>query len=372
MAAQVKITANTTDAQQKVQRLRKEVERLDREARKPKKIRVQGGTTGRLSGIGSNDLAKATAKGNLMADSLKSIVALVVRGLAPVLGRIAADASGQVDKFGTLGARLEKYLQNLSTYVHPEKEALERADRMDALDDERRSHNSKSIAEEMAYSRAFTQIAGVNGNAIVDRLQALLDMATSGNFDDMEKAWGKLQGFGLTWQDLQDSSTWEVLAKMLDAYKTAGADGQNELTPAMQEIVGVRNMGAIRKAGEGEDLRTRAQRYEQEFNTRIPPEMVQRILEAADASEAVRIIAEIEGLKIPDSAMVHVTNAANQKLDTAENDTRMLTTNGDAAALAGEMLSELLHVVQLPLDLIETQILERFPGLRLVLGKPKE
>jgi hypothetical protein len=91
---------------------------------------------------------------------------------------------------------------------------------------------------------------------MVDRLQAVLDMATSGNMQEMDKAWGLLNGMGITWDDVEKGSTWEVLSKMLGAYHAAGADGVNELEPAMQQIFGKRQMAAIRKIGDGTEMQS--------------------------------------------------------------------------------------------------------------------
>jgi len=43
--AVVKITGDTRDAQSKVQKLRKEVDRLDKECKKPKKVKIDGKAT---------------------------------------------------------------------------------------------------------------------------------------------------------------------------------------------------------------------------------------------------------------------------------------------------------------------------------------
>ena len=194
--AQVKITANTRDAQQKVQKLRKEVERLDRDAKKPKKVNVQGKSVlGKIGGgVGS---ALSVAGGNIMSQIIQGMMRYI-----PAVTRVSAGLLGKalgLKELETAVTRVTPKIRNLVTaieaYGSPGEEALERADKLDALDDERRSHNSKSLAEEFAYSRAFNNIAGVNGGQIVDRLQSVLDMATSGNAAEMEKAWGQLAGF---------------------------------------------------------------------------------------------------------------------------------------------------------------------------------
>ena len=91
--AKVKITGDTRDAQQKVTKLRKEVERLDREAKKPKKINVQGrgGITGALGKVGGGiGGALQVAGGNLISQfiqGLKQYIPAVLRVVSGSLGK---------------------------------------------------------------------------------------------------------------------------------------------------------------------------------------------------------------------------------------------------------------------------------------------
>lgn len=227
--AKVKITGDTKDAQQKVQKLRKEVERLDKEAKKPKKVTVTtGGVTGgvqqgRLSKWGhAGATAMGTLAGNIWTQAIQAIITY-----APAVGRLlgAGISDGAQQGVVKAGAALRRLFAGIEVYGNPASEALSRADKLDALDDERRSHNSASNAEEFAYSRAFTNVAGVNGQQVVDRLQSYLDMATSGVSSEMDKAWKILSGFGVTFEDIQKGSTWQVMSKMLAAYHAAGLDG---------------------------------------------------------------------------------------------------------------------------------------------------
>ena len=331
--AKVKITGDTRDAQQKVTKLRKEVERLDREAKKPKKINVQGrgGITGALGKVGGGiGGALQVAGGNLISQfiqGLKQYIPAVLRVVSGSLGK--ALGLEELEKAVTkVTPKIKNLVDVIETFGNPGEEALNRADRIDALDDERRSHNSKSLAEEYAYSKAFSNIAGVNGTQIVDRLQSLIDMATSGNISEMEKAWGQLRGFGVTYSDLEKGSTWEVLVKMLAAYRRAGLDGQNELEPALQQIVGKRQMAAIRKIGDGVELREQAQLLEKEFNTRIQDQ--QRILEEASKSEVTRAIADIQSMAIPTEGLHYINDEANSQLSLATLKTGMIGDTGTA------------------------------------------
>ena len=336
MAAEVKIKGNTRDAQQKVQKLRREVERLDREARKPKKVNIQGKSVlGKIGGAMGGVGAGAIAKGNLIADAIKGVLKQYIPAVARLGAGLLGEALGlkELEKAVTrVTPKVRNLVDVIETFGNPAEEALSRADKVDALDDERRSHNSQSLAEEYAYSKAFSNVAGVNGTQIVDRLQSVLDMATSGNVSEMERAWGQLQGFGVTWEDIQSGSTWQVLTKMLAAYNAAGADGSNELEPALQQIVGKRQMAAIRKIGDGTELQAQATQLQAEFNSRIPNQ--QAILEEAAKSEVTRAIAEIQNMAVPDEGLHHINDEANNQLSLANLRTGML---GDTKT-AGEAL----------------------------------
>lgn len=318
--AVVKIKGDTKDAQSKVQRLRKEVEKLDKETKKPKKITIQGqqGLMGKMNaGLGKMGVAIGTATGNLITAAIRQVINYI-----PAIGRIGGTSKTMSDWLGIedfeqrmvrLGPRLRRVFEGLEIFGNPGEEALKRADKLDALDDERRSHNSKSNAEEFGYSRAFSNIAGVNGGAMIDRLQAILDMATSGNMQEMDKAWGLLNGMGITWDDVEKGSTWEVLSKMLGAYHAAGADGMNELEPAMQQIFGNRRMAAIRKIGDGTEMKSQAALYMAYWAKVIKNE--EEILAEAAKSEIERTKAEIQGMAVGPDGTKFIGEGAQEILD---------------------------------------------------------
>lgn len=334
--AKVKITGDTKDAQQKVQKLRKEVERLDKEAKKPKKVTVatSGVQQGRLSKWGQ---AGATAIGTMAGNMWVQLVQALINYAPAALRLLEAGISdGAQQGVVKAGAALRRLFAGIEVYGNPAQEALSRADKLDALDDERRSHNSASNAEEFAYSRAFTNVAGVNGQQVVDRLQSYLDMATSGVSSEMDKAWKVLSGFGVTFEDIQKGSTWQVMSKMLAAYHAAGLDGQNELEYNMQQIVGKRQMAAIRKIGDGTEMNTQAAQFMAEFARLLPNEA--EILKAAGASEITRTIGEIHGMAIPNEGIPYVGIGAQEISDLAEFKAAML--GGNATEALGKLYAE--------------------------------
>ena len=360
MAAEVKITANTRDAQQKIQRLKKEVDNLDKLAKKPKTINVKG--NGKLGGVagaaGSAIGAGAVATGNLIADAIKGFIKQYIPSVARLSAGLLGKGFGlqELERAVTrITPKFRSLMDALDTFGNPGTEALDRADRIDALDDERRSHNSQSLAEEYAYSRAFSNIAGVNGSQLVDRVQALLDMATSGSISEMDRAWRQLDGFGVTYEDIQKGSTWQVLQKMLAAYAAAGADGENELEPNMQQIVGKRQMAAVRKIGDGTELAQQAAELTQEFNERIQNQ--QEILREAAQSEVTRAKADIQNMAIPEEGLHYINDEADNQLSTAELKTGMIGDVDKAGEAVGNMLSEVADIAEPAIQEIKNKLL---------------
>ena len=360
MAAEVKITANTRDAQQKIQRLKKEVDNLDKLAKKPKTINVKG--NGKLGGVagaaGSAIGAGAVATGNLIADAIKGFIKQYIPSVARLSAGLLGKGFGlqELERAVTrITPKFRSLMDALDTFGNPGTEALDRADRIDALDDERRSHNSQTLAEEYAYSKAFSNIAGVNGSQLVDRVQSLLDMATSGSISEMDRAWKQLNGFGVTYEDIQKGSTWQVLQKMLAAYAAAGADGENELEPNMQQIVGKRQMAAVRKIGDGTELAQQAAELTQEFNERIQNQ--QEILREAAQSEVTRAKADIQNMAIPEEGLHYINDEANNQLSTAELKTGMIGDVDKAGEAVGNMLSEVADIAEPAIKEIKNKLL---------------
>lgn len=360
MSAEVKITANTRDAQQKIQKLKKEVDNLDKLAKKPKTINVKGnGKLGSAIGAAGSAIgAGAVAKGNLIADAIKGFLKQYIPSVARLSAGLLGKGFGlqELERAVTrITPKLRSLFDALDTFGNPGVEALDRADRIDALDDERRSHNSQSLAEEYAYSKAFSNIAGVNGSQLVDRVQSLLDMATSGSISEMDRAWKQLDGFGVTYEDIQKGSTWQVLQKMLTAYAAAGVDGENELEPNMQQIVGKRQMAAVRKIGDGSELAQQAAELTQEFNERIQNQ--QEILREAAQSEVTRAKADIQNMAIPEEGLHYINDEADNQLSTAELKTGMIGDVGKAGEAVKNMLSEVADLADPAIQEIKNKIL---------------
>ena len=336
--AVVKITGDTRDAQSKVQRLRKEVDRLDKECKRPKKVKIDGKATFGQVFKGAALGSFVGTVGGKLATTLQGIITQNLPAVFNLLG----DMLGKQIKGSFIDIQLSwrKFKDLLPVYSNQSEEALKRGDSLDALDDQRRSHNSKDIAEQFAYNTAFSNIAGVNGGALIDRIQSVLDMATSGNMTEMDKAWKMLGGFGVTWQDIQKKSTWAIAQQMFKAYHAAGADGSNELQWGMQQIVGRRAMGAVRKIGDGSQMGQQAAQYMTEFRKRLPNP--QKLLEIVGESEFIRGLAALEQLIVPQNAHSFITKQANNQLSTQRDITDMLSGQKGGWTILGQTLAPIV------------------------------
>lgn len=340
--AKIKIQGDTKDAQSKIKALAKDLDKLEQKAKKPIKPNVKASTKSSVSAkeksmshqgnfgksFNKKDIFDSTVKSNMIGSAFggafMKVIDLVL-GSATELGkgfiRLTTGVSG-------LGSKLEKFQNALEIYNEPQKEALERADKIDALDDERRSHNTKTNAEEYGWSEAFVSESGANGQAVVDKLQSYLDMATSGDHDEMTKAWKNLNPIGIKWSEVEKGNTWEILAKMLKAYSEAGKDGMNELEPAFRQIFNSKQMGVIRKMGDGSKFTRKASLLKTEYDKSISPNE-SKILDAADEAEMIRAKAKIHDMAIPESGIKYIIEGAQHQLDSAKLNEQMLGDNAN-------------------------------------------
>lgn len=350
--AEIRLTANTRDAQSKVQKLRRDVDQLDRQCRKPKRITITGGLSGGLGGLASGrtggirnlgtmvksgakgiGLAASTAVGTFIGSAIGEVVSALM-AFSPAILRATSGITG-------VGMRLKKFMTVLEAYGHPQEEALKRANTLDALDDERRNHNTGKLSEEAAYRQAWEEQAGTFAPMMLDKVSDLMGQAKSGVMSEMLAAWGTLDLFGLTQEDLQ-KPVWEVMAKMLQAYNAAGQDGMNELEPAMQKLFSSKYMGVVRKMGDGSAYIARAQQlatYLQERGFDDPAN-----LDAAAKAELLQGLAKMEDLLLPATAHTFALEGAQNEYDTARLKTQMLgaTATADLAPLFNEVTGDLM------------------------------
>ena len=380
MAAEVKIKGDTRDAQAKIKQLQKEVDRLDKACRKPKKVNVStpgifgsfgagfAGSSGAAKNIAHYGsmvkmgakgigMAASTALGTFIGSALGEVVSALI-AFSPAILRATTGLTG-------VGMRLQKFMSVLETYGHPEQEALKRANNLDALDDERRNHRTATLSEEAGYSRAWTAVAGSAAPMMLDKVTDLIGQANSGVMSEMLAGWGVLDKFGIKQDDLT-KPVWEVVAKMLKAYNDAGLDGQNELEPAMQKLFSSKYMGIVRKLGDGTEFLQKSKIYAAEAAAG-----------GIDAPEAIKLAGEVEELQdkaamrdlaLPAGAYDFARQGANNVLDTATLRTMMLGASKEADEEFGKLFDAAKSDMT---SAVDTAASSDFPGASL-LKKAKE
>lgn len=321
--AVVKIKADTIDAQKNVQKLKSDVDALHKAASKRSSVKINGNVNGRST---TNTASKNTkSEGSSMGEAMAKASGLVstAKELVPVIGALGGVTAAFIgfERVGKmllgLPEKIGKYMELIEPITKPAATALGRGDSLDALDDERRSHNTASIGDEKAWQEAFKKQAGVNAEQLLQRGQSFFDMAISGSPEEMEKAWKILAPTGLKFDDLQNNSTWENLIRLIEAYAKAGEDGINELEPVMQKIFGRRGMDAIRKAGDGSQIRADYGALRETYAKWVEPNEAQ-VLALTNAAEMTRAKASIIDLGIPAGGESFITKGAEDILDVAK------------------------------------------------------
>ena len=156
-------------------------------------------------------------------------------------------------------------------------------------------HNSASNAEEYAWQKSMEEVIGAGQyEQVLNRVQNLIDMANSGSISEAEEALKKLEGSGLTMDDMKNSSSWAILQKLIEAY----AKGNFSAKQA-QDIFGPRAMGLIRKAGDGSGIRARYDDHYQHWMEKIEPHE-KATLDATEYAETVRNKAKALGYIVRD------------------------------------------------------------------------
>ena len=126
--AKVKLEANTQDAQKKIQKLRQEIDKLDKQVKSPKKYNLQtkglgvGSMAGGL-GLGGRAMGMTVAAGS----AIGGLAATALTKLVNVLG----SAIPALLKFGlgidNVNGLMEKWSHALESYSNAPQKALERA-----------------------------------------------------------------------------------------------------------------------------------------------------------------------------------------------------------------------------------------------------
>lgn len=340
--AKIKITADTKDAQAKVKKLKSDVLELQKTIQKRTTMQINADGSRRYTttetyhsagrgmktryssmdaSVNSSNRNQGSKGGGYLsavvggaAGSLASIVLNNIPLIVATLGKGIDALTMGATNLQSMGETLRKYMELGDAITNPAKGSLARGDSLDALDDERRANKSATLGDEVAWREAFTNQTGTHADQLLQRGQSFFDMATSGNPDEMEKAWKVLAPTGLTFSDLQSGSTWENLLKLIEAYHKAGEDGMNELEPVMQEIFGRRGMAALRKAGDGSAIRDNFTSLRKTYSEYVEPNE-KAVLDATDKAELTRSQAKIIDLGMPAGGERFIAQGADDILD---------------------------------------------------------
>ena len=283
-----KLTADTAQAQRQIQELSKKVDEFDKKTRKKRTITAST-STGKAASTASpkagGGMLGGSFGGGMLGGMIGSMnpVGMIAQNIPTLVGALGRVIPGVGDGLRELTNEIRGYVESLEVLERPHEEAMRRGDSLDALDDQRRMHNSASNAEEYAWQSAMEEVIGKgNYEQVLNRVQNLVDMANSGSISEAEDALKKLDGSGLTMDDMKNSSSWAILQKLIEAYSQGNLSAKQA-----QDIFGARAMGLIRKAGDGSAIKTKYDEQFQHWKTEIEP-YEQATLAATDYAETER------------------------------------------------------------------------------------
>ena len=329
--AKVELKANTQDAQKKIQKLRQEIDKLDKQVKSPKKYNLQtkglgvGSMAGGL-GLGGRAMGMTVAAGS-------AIGGLAATALTKLVGVLSA-AIPALLKFGlgidNVNGLMKKWSGALESYSNAPEKALDRAMQMDALDDEKRAHGTKSVGEEVAWYEAYKSIAGNDFNSmLLTKFETLLEQVKSGDVNAIEtvKQFDTMTGYTATgprgemeeeWaiaNHLNKMNTYEFMTEMLKGYNAALAKGDYSKTDAMLKLVGNRGISAIRKLGDLSTLEKDKADIQKQWESVLPPEVEQKLLQAASDAEKQAAMAKVFEYAVPESGLKNVATGAQTDYD---------------------------------------------------------
>ena len=334
-----KLTADTAQAQRQIQELSKKVDEFDAKTRKKRSISASTSGTGKAAAPttspkagGGGGMLGGSFGGGMLGGMIGGMnpFGMIAQNIPTLVGALGRVIPGVGDGLRELTNAIRGYVESIEILEKPHEEAMKRGDSLDALDDQKRMHNSASNAEEYAWQAAMGEVMG-NGNyeQVLNRVQNLIDMTNSGSISEAEEALKKLDGSGLTLDDMKNSSSWAILQKLIEAY----AQGNFSAKQA-QDIFGARAMGLIRKAGDGSGIRAKYDEHYQHWKTKIEP-YEQTTLEATDYAETVRNKAKALGYIVRDDGTL-IRQGADNEYSKAERDLTWLSSEDERAQALAE------------------------------------
>lgn len=328
--AVVSIKGDTKDAEKKIKALKQDIDKLDQSARKPKKVNVQTkgiGTSGisGQAGLGSKAMGMAVAGGSLMGGLAATAIQKLVNVLSAAIPALLKFGLGIDNVTGSMS----KWSKALEAYTNAPEHALQRADNMDALDDERRAHNSKTLAEEYAWTEAFTNVGGSEfKNQILTRVQSLVEQALGGDLSAIETiskldritgtTFSPTRGEEINEYALQshlgELSTHEIIAEILKNYHGAKESGDYSKVDAMEQLFGRRGMGVVNKLADVGDVERQKDLYVQKWNETHTNES--EIMAQAAKAEEIRSLGKVYQYGVPEGGEKYIETGAQNQADT--------------------------------------------------------
>lgn len=326
-----KLTADTAQAQRQIQELSKKVDEFDAKTRKKRSISASTSGTGKAAPTTSPKAGGGMLGGAFGGGMLGGMIGgmnplgMMAQNIPTLVGALGRLIPGVGDGLRELTNEIRGYIESLEVLERPHEEAMRRGDSLDALDDQKRMHNSSSNAEEYAWQKSMEEVIGAgNYEQVLNRVQNLIDMATSGSISEAEDALKTLAGSGLTIEDMKNSSSWAILQKLIEA----NAQGKLSVKQA-QDIFGARSMGLIRKAGDGSGIRARYADHYQHWKTEIEPHE-KATLEATDYAETKRNKAKAFGYIVRDDGSL-IRQGADEEYAKAERNLKWLSNEDERA-----------------------------------------
>ena len=330
--AEVKLTANTSDAQRKIKQLKQDIDKLDKQVKAPKKYNLQTkgfNTTSVAGGAGlsSKSMGMAVAGGSMLGGIAASAFSKLVNVLSAAVPALLKFGLG-IDNVNGL---MKKWGNALEAYSNAPERALSHADSMDALDDERRAHGTKTLAEEFGYSEAYRNVGGNEfNNQILTRIETLVEQAKAGNIEaiktistlDTYKGLtavgdrGEMQEEYAIGSHLHEMNTYEILAEILRGYHGAKQQGDYTKIDALTKFLGRRGIGIANKLGDVTDVERQAQLLAAKWNETHGNETA--IMNAAAESELIRSQGRIYNYGVPAGGEQNIITGANNEVEAAK------------------------------------------------------
>ena len=373
--AKFKIHADTKDAQAKIKDLQKQVRILEREAGKKKRVNMQSGfLSGGIQKVGAASVAMGSFVGGIGANLVSSAFSKLVNVLGAVIPLILKFGFG----FKNLVGMANKWTKALEAATNAPEHALAAADRLDALDDERRAHGNKTLGDEYAWDRAFKDVAGdAFKNQLIQRIENLKLTALGGDEESMrilsQLDEMRLENLGPQSNQiavptarigsrLAELSTHELFAEILDIYNKRKASGDYSTADVLEKLIGARGMGVVSKLGDTAALTERMQSYKSEWDkvfsgltdemiSKMSPAEVQqalkkarelesKMLEQADQSELIRGKGAIHTYLVPDSGLENIKLGAQNQAEADILASKALS--NDSSKIIAEAKAELV------------------------------